>query len=189
MDKKMKPEESIDIIGKMMSETRKSVLRLCYVPFLTWGGATLVVSMSVYILLLSYNNYLINLCWFLIPILGFILTQIFKPHGKPVKTGITVALQSIWCMLGILMIIFSISAFLIEFNILFFILLFLSIGSFVSGAVISYPFMKYSSLPGFIMSVVMLMLPYYTQIPLFAAAIAIMMIVPGYRMKQDLNIL
>ncbi|MDE6795737.1 MAG: hypothetical protein K2J63_10610, partial [Muribaculaceae bacterium] len=66
----MKPEESIDIISKMVSDTRNSVLKNAYVPFLTWGGTTVVVAMLIYFLRMAYDSSLIYLCWFLIPVIG-----------------------------------------------------------------------------------------------------------------------
>lgn len=183
----MKPEESIDIISKMISDTRSSVLKHAYVPFLTWGGTTVVVALLVYFLKMAYGSPLIYLCWFLIPVVGLPLTRLCRPRTKLLRTGITVSLQSIWCMLTVLLISFSVTSFVLPFNILFFILLILSIGSFVTGAILSYPFLKFSSIPGFIVSVLMLLIPGDAQIPIFAAAIAVMMVIPGYKMKQDYN--
>ena len=104
-----------------------------------------------------------------------------------VKSGISSSLQSIWWMLTILLLCFSVTSFLLPFNVLFFILLLLSIGSFVTGAVIAYPFLQYSSVAGFIVSFLLLLISGLNQIPVFAAAVAVMMIVPGIKMKQDLD--
>ncbi|MDE5882336.1 MAG: hypothetical protein K2H60_11455 [Muribaculaceae bacterium] len=183
----MKPEESMDIISKMVSDTRNSVLKNAYVPFLTWGCTTVVVAMLVYFLRMSYNSSLIYLCWFLIPVIGIPLTRLCRPRSRLIRTRISISLQSIWWMLTVLLVSFSAATFVLHFNILFFILLLLSIGSFVTGAILSYPFLKYSSIPGFIVSAFMLLISGDSQIPIFAAAIAVMMIIPGYKMKQDYN--
>ncbi|MBD5356792.1 MAG: hypothetical protein HDR88_07290 [Bacteroides sp.] len=183
----MRPEESIDIISRMVSDTRRSVLRHAYIPFLIWGGVTVFVSLLIYALLVITGNPYSNLCWYFIPIVGFPMTMVYRPRTKLIRTGIATSLRSIWYMLTVLLVCFSLASFFISFNILFFILLLLSIGSYVSGAVISYPFLTYSSVAGFIFSVGLLVISGVNQIPVFAAAIVVMMIMPGLKMKQDLR--
>lgn len=183
----MEPKESLEIIGKMVTDTRRSVLQQSYVPFLTWGSATIVVAMIVYAMLKTTGSYYCYFLWYLIPLVGLPLTQYFKPDTKLIKTGITNSLRSIWLMFAVLLICFSVASFFVSFNILFFILLLLSIGSYVSGAVISYSFLKYSSIPGFLISALLLLISGLNRIPVFAAAIAIIMIIPGLKMKQDLQ--
>lgn len=183
----MKPEESLDIIGRMISDTRRSVLEQSYVPFLTWGATTVAVALLVYLLKTVAGNENCYFYWFLIPVIGIPLTKMFSPRSKLIKTGISTSLRSIWWMLSVLLITFSVASFFFQINTLFFILLLLSIGSFVSGAVIGYPFLKYSSMPGFITCVIMCFITGTDQIPVFAAAIAVMMIVPGFKMRHDLK--
>ncbi len=183
----MKPEESLDIISRMVSDTRRSVLQQAYIPFLIWGITTVVVSLLVYFLVRFTDDYRCFYCWYLILLVGLPLVKIFSPRTKLVRTGISLSLRSIWLMMSVLLICFSVSSFFVEFNILFFISLLLSMGSYISGAIISYPFLMYSSLPGFLAAALMLVISGLNQIPLFAAAIAVMMIVPGFKMKQDLK--
>lgn len=183
----MDPEDSLNIISRMMSETRRGVLQHSYIPFLTWGGSTIFVSAIVYIVVRYTGNHLGFLLWYILPVLGIPMTRILSPREKMVKSGISSSLQSIWWMLTILLICFSVTSFLLPFNVLFFILLLLSIGSFVTGAVIAYPFLQYSSVAGFIVSFLLLLISGLNQIPVFAAAVAVMMIVPGIKMKQDLD--
>lgn len=183
----MNPEDSLNIISRMMSDTRRGVLQYSYTPFLIWGGSTIVVSALVYIVEKYSGNYLGYYLWYILPVLGLSISRIFKPRQKSIRTGISTSLRSIWWMLTILMVGFSVSSFMLPFNILFIILLLLSIGSFVTGAVIAYPFLQYSSVAGFIVSILLLLISGINQIPVFAAAIAVMMIVPGLKMKQDLD--
>lgn len=183
----MKPEESLDIIGRMVSDTRRSVLQQSYIPFLIWGITTVVVSLLVYFIVNTTGDYRGFYCWYLILLIGLPLAKVFKPQTKLARTGISTSLRSIWLMLMVLLICFSAASFFVEFNSLFIILLLLSIGSFVSGAIISYPFLQYSSLPGFVAAALMLIITGLNQIPIFAAAIAIMMIVPGLKMRRDLK--
>ncbi len=170
-----------------MTDTRRSVLEHAHVPFLTWGGVTVIVALLVYALLKLTHNPYYNLGWYLIPVFGVPLTMIYRPRTKLIRTGITTSLRSIWWMLTVLLVCFSVTSFFIPFNVLFFILLLLSIGSFVSGAVISYPFLTYSSVAGFVFCGGLLLISGLNQIPVFAVAIMAMMIIPGLKMKQDLK--
>lgn len=183
----MNPEESLDIISRMVSDTRRSVLQQACVPFLTWGSATIVAGILVYSLIKMTGDNRCFFCWYLIPVLGLPLTRLFMPHTKMIRTGMATSLQSIWLMLTVLLLSFSLTSFFIKFNVLFFILLLLSIGSYVTGAVISYRFLMLSSVAGFIVSALLLVISGINQIPVFVAAIAVMMIVPGLKMKQDLK--
>lgn len=183
----MEPKESLEIIGKMVSDTRRSVLQQSYVPFLTWGGATIVVALIVYSMLKTTGYYYSYFLWYLIPCIGLPLTQFFMPKTKLIKTGISNSLRSIWQMFAVLLVCFSVASFFVSFNILFFILLLLSIGSYVSGAVISYSFLKYSSIPGFLISALLLLIHGEDRILVFAVAIVVIMIIPGLKMKQDLQ--
>lgn len=183
----MDPKDSLNIIGRMMSDTRRSVLLHSYIPFLIWGWCTVAISLLVYFVVKFTGNTYGNLLWYILPVLGILLTRLFRPRQKLIKTGISASLKSIWRMLTVLLICFSVTSFFIPFNVLFFILLLLSIGSYVTGAVISYPFLQYSSVAGFIVSFLLLVIPGLNKIPVFAAAVAVMMIVPGVKMKQDID--
>lgn len=183
----MRPEDSLDIIGQMMSDTRRSVLLHSYMPLLVWGWATVVVSLIVFITIKLTDNPSAYLCWYLIPVLGLPFIKWLQPREPQLKTGISIALQSIWTMLIALIVCFSITSYLIAYNVLFIILLLLSIGSFVTGALIKYPFLKYSSYAGYALSASMWFVFGPSQALLFAVAICIMMIIPGYKIKADLN--
>ena len=90
-------------------------------------------------------------------------------------------------MFTVLIVVFSISSFVIPFNALAVILLILAIGSFITGELIRYPFLKYSSIPGFILAATMWALPGLTEIPVFGIAMLIMMVLPAYKIKQELR--
>ena len=183
----MNPEESLDIITRMVSDTRRSILQQSYVPFLTWGIVTIVVGMLVYFLVKSTGDFRCYYCWFLLPMIGVPVTKKFQSSTSLPRTGITTSLKSIWAMLTVLLVTFSVASFFMSFNIMFFILLLLSIGSYVTGAIISYPFLKYSSIVGFVGSLILMIFVWgVDQLPIFSAAVSAMMIIPGIKMKRDL---
>ncbi len=184
----MRPEDSLDIIADMMSQTRRSVLQDSYAPFLIWGWATVAIGLSVYLLVTLLHNPGFYLLWFMLPVIGVTGMKIRKrQHKSDVKATLTSPLASIWKMFLVLLICFSVGSFLISYNVLFFILLILSIGCYVTGASIKYPLLQYSSIIGFIVDASLWIVTGPLQIILFLIAIIAMMIIPGYKMKEDLR--
>lgn len=182
----MNPEESLDIISRMMSQTRRSVLQQSHRPFLIWGWCTLIISVTIYAGLNVTGCDRWHYLWLALPIAGTSLTYARNDKGTPVRTAATIALRSIWIMLTVVTVSFSIASYFVRYNALFIILLLLSIGCFTTGAVIGYNFLQRSSLAGFAGAAAMLLVGGTAQLPLFGAAIGAMMIIPGYRMKNDL---
>lgn len=184
----MRPEDSLDIIASMMSQTRRNVLRDSSTPFLVWGWSTFAVGLATYSAISLTGDHRSYLIWFFLPIIG--IGIMLLKRGKGVKENRTVLdypLNSIWRMLTVVLVCFSVSSFLISFNVLFFILLILSIGCYVTGAIIKYPLLRWASMTGFAVGTSLLFIPNPKQILLFIVAIAGMMIIPGYKMKQDMK--
>lgn len=184
----MRPEYSLDIIAAMMSQTRRNVLRDSSTPFLVWGWTTVVVGIMVYVSISLTGNPQSYLMWFLLPAIGMVIMA-FKRRKQDAgsRTVLDRPLNSIWTMLTVVLVCFSVSSYFISFNVLFFILLVLSIGCFVTGAIIKYPLLRWASVIGFAVDASLLMVSNPKQILLFVLAIAGMMILPGYKMKQDLK--
>lgn len=183
----MDPKESLDIISRMMSQTRRSVLQQSHRPFLIWGWCTLAISVAIYIGLNVTGSGIWHYLWLALPIVGVAISSATKVKTTAVKTAASVALRSIWGMLTVVTVSFSIASYFVRYNVLFIILLLLSIGCFTTGAVIGYRFLQRSSYIGFAAAAAMLFVGGITQLPLFGTAIGAMMIIPGYKMKNDLT--
>ncbi len=183
----MYPKESLEIIGKMMNDTRHNIILGSRIPLLVWGSVSFAVSIIVYLGLRFTGNFKWNFAWLLILLIGLPLVKSLRPKTTLISTAISKSLVVIWKMFTVLIIFFSILAFFVPFNVLGMILLILSIGSFITGELIRYPYLKYSSIPGFIMAALLWWLVGLEQILIFAAAMLIMMVLPAYKMKQDLS--
>lgn len=183
----MYPKESLEIIGKMMNDTRHNVMLDSRLPLLIWGWVSFAVSILIYIALKFTGDFRWNFAWLLILLIGLPLVKRFKSKEPIVITAISKSLVVIWKMLTRLIVCFSVLAFFIPFNVLGMILLILAIGSFITGELIRYSYLKYSSIPGFIMAALLWWLTSIEQILIFAAAMLIMMVLPAYKMKQDLS--
>lgn len=183
----MNPEESLDIIARMMSQTRRSVLSDVYLPFLVWGWSTMAICMIVYLGLVLTGDFEWNYVWLLLPVLGLCGVMSRKRKEPKVNTELTVSLLRIWRMLALVLAGFSLTAYIVSFNVLFFVLLMLAIGSYVTGAVIKYAVLRYAAMAGLAIAPVMWFVEGPRQLLLFAIAILGMMIFPAYKIKQDLK--
>lgn len=183
----MYPKESLEIISKMMNDTRHNVMRNAVAPLLAWGWSSSIVSIIVWSGLWLTRNGNWNFAWFLIPIIGMPLLRRLQPVDKGVSTAISNSLVVIWKMLTVLIAVFSVTSFFVQFNVLSVILLILAIGSFITGELIRCPFLKYSSVPGFMLAASMWWVSGLPQILIFSISMVIMMIIPAYKIKQELQ--
>lgn len=170
-----------------MNDTRNNVMRGAVAPLLAWGWTSFAVSLIVWAGLRLTGNHNWYFAWFLIPLIGMPLLQTLKPAGRGVSTAISNSLVVIWKMLTILIVVFSVTSFLVSYNVLSVILLILSIGSFITGELIRYPFLKYSSIPGFALAASMWWVTGLPQILIFAISMVIMMVIPAYKIKHELQ--
>lgn len=170
-----------------MNDTRRNVMLGSRIPLLVWGWTTFAVSFSVYIGLQFSGNADWNYAWFLILAIGWPLVKSLKPKHTIVNTAISQSLVVIWRMLAVVTVAISLSSFMVMFNVLAIILLILAMGAFITGELIRYPFLKYSSIAGFVLSISMWWITGLMQIPVFAMAMLLMMIIPAYRMKYDIT--
>lgn len=183
----MYPKESLEIIGKMMNDTRKNVMQGSRIPLLVWGWTSSAVSVLVYAGLKLTGDFQWNFAWFLILVAGLPLVMLLKPKTPITPTAISTSLVVIWKMLAVVIAAFSILSFFVYFPVLAVILLLLAIGSFITGELIRYPFLKYSSFPGFIIAATLWRMNNLEQILIFALAMLIMMVFPAYKMSFDLS--
>ncbi len=170
-----------------MNDTRHNVMRGAVIPLLAWGWTSFAVSLLVWAGLWITENANWNFVWFLIPFIGMPVLRRLKPAGHEVTTAISRSLVVIWKMLTVLIVVFSLTSFFVMYNVLSFILLILAIGSFITGELIRYPFLKYSSVSGFLFAASMWWVTGLPQILIFAISMVTMMIIPAYKIKQELQ--
>ncbi|MCM1356788.1 MAG: hypothetical protein NC212_10340 [Staphylococcus sp.] len=171
----------------MMNDTRLNVMRHSCVPLLVWGWVSSAVSITVYLGLILTGNPNWNFAWFLIPVVGLPVLRRVRPREKGMQTAISHSLLTIWKMLTVVILTLSVSSFVVRFQVLAMILLLLAIGSFITGELIRFSFLKYSSIPGFILAAVLWVVSGPTAIPIFGAAMLVMMVLPAYKIKYELR--
>ena len=96
-EKKLDPQESIELITRMIRNTRQRLERHSGRPFLIWGYTTVAVSLLNYSLNIAGADPAWSLSWFLIPVLGILLMRLFpeKKSSEP-RTEIDRIVNSLW---------------------------------------------------------------------------------------------
>ena len=76
-EKRLDAAESLELIGRMIRNTRQRLERHSGRPFLIWGYTTVGISLLNYALNLTGADPNWSLSWFLIPVLGYTLMRLF----------------------------------------------------------------------------------------------------------------
>ena len=83
-DKKLNEQESLELIARMIRNSKRNVRENAGGPALIWGYATVLTSLLVYAGWMLTHQYYSMYGWFLIPVFGGIGTFLFGRHEKPV---------------------------------------------------------------------------------------------------------
>ncbi len=184
-EKSINTKESLEIISRMISTTRESMEHSAAIPFLSWGYATVITSIAIFILCNITTNPLVFWLWFAIPIIGWSGILLSHHSNHVVKSPISKAISKIWALFGLLAVPFSLATYFIQipnFNILFFISFFMTIGSLVTGILLQSKVLQICSLISIIAVVAILFCPGTKQILIFASVFLITMVIPGHIM-------
>ena len=104
-EKKLDAQESIEIITRMIRNTRQRLEHHSGRPFLIWGYTTVGISLLNYTFNIVGADPEWSLTWFLIPVLGFVLMRLFpeKRSTEP-RTEIDRIVNALWrvCSLSLI---------------------------------------------------------------------------------------
>jgi len=152
-NKPMNPTESLELISTMISSSRRKMARNSYRPFLIWGYTTLVVT------LIELGLHVLNpptvssslrlFVWWSIPVIGVLLTYIFRERGTQTKSPLDVNIGAVWAIISFAMIPMF-TMFLISsafYLVLPMILLLMGMGAMITGVMAR---LKVVSLGGFV---------------------------------------
>lgn len=85
-ERKLDAQESIELITRMIRNTRRRLEHNAGRPFLIWGYTTVAISLFNYLMRINGADHEWSLSWFLIPVLGVVLMRLFpreKEHRAP----------------------------------------------------------------------------------------------------------
>lgn len=181
-DKQLNEKESLELIAKMIQNTRQKLKKGSGLPFLIWGYVTIATSLLVWYLLETFHDYRAQYLWFLILIVGGLATWIMRrKHESGVRTYIDKVLGDVWMVVGFAGFLISVTAiFYWQLPILFLIVLLMGCGTAITGLVIRFKPIAISGFAGLFLSMACLFVPGYNQILAFAAVFLVMMVIPGH---------
>jgi len=182
-EKQLNEKESLELITQMIRNTQQRIEKGNGIPFLIWGYTTVLVSLLVWYMLKSTGNDYWNLLWFLIPSIGFTaMTITMQKENKGVKTYLDKVIMYVWIVVGIAAFLPAPAATLIEgFPILFMVIMLISIGSAITGLIISFLPLICSGFAGMFLSIFCLILGNaLDSVLVFAALFLIVQVIPGH---------
>ena len=104
-EKQLDARESIELITRMIRNTRQRLERNAGRPFLVWGYTTVAVSLLNYALNIAGADPAWSLTWFLIPLLGVVLMRLFptRKSTEP-RTEIDRIVNALWLVCSLALI-------------------------------------------------------------------------------------
>ena len=182
-EKNLTQKESLELITKMISETRSNLERDGGGIYLLWGYLWLAVALVIYFLLVKTGDYRAQWLWFALPVIGYpAMIYMLKKREKGAVTFMGRIIGNIWITIGIAAGLLSLYM-LVDykaFPILFVMALLINLGVAISGLVIKFTPVIVAGFLGIVLSFLLLMVSGPEQILVFAAFSVIMLIIPGH---------
>lgn len=200
-EKKLDAQESIELITRMIRNTRRRLERHSGRPYLIWGYTTVVISLLNYTLNVVGAAPEWSFTWFLIPVLGFVLMRLFpeKKSTEP-RTEIDRIVNSLWlvCTLSLIpvFILCLFHGWSYRPSLFALITLVMSIGSTATGLIVRSRIYTTAGLLGMVGTAAIALWDYYlNQLPdpqridscmlnneilIFAVVFLVMMVIPGH---------
>lgn len=199
--KKLDAQESIELITRMIRNTRQRLERHSGRPFLIWGYTTIVISLLNYTLNIVGAAPEWSLTWFLIPVSGFVLMRLFpeKKSSEP-RTEIDRIVNALWIVCTLALIPIFILCLFHGWNyrpsLFALITLVMSIGTVATGRIVRSKIYTVAGLLGMVGTATIAIWDFYlkqlpdpqridsymlnNEILIFAAIFLIMMVIPGH---------
>lgn len=182
-NKTLNSAESLELITRMIAETRGNLERGGGNLFLIWGYLSLIVSALVYGLLYFTKNPFCHWLWFLIPIVGWSVMFFYKrKQQRGVKTQIDRFIGYIWIVVGLVELLSP-----IFFNqpdrILAVEALVLNIGVVLTGAFLSFRPLVIGGVIGILLSYLLCHTGGIDQIIIFAVMFLVVLVIPGHKLN------
>lgn len=181
-DKMLNEKESLEIITRMIQNTKFKMAKNAGMPFLIWGYMTTALSLLVWYLLRETGNYNWQYLWFLLPAVAVPATiWMERRKQKLARTYIDRIVGYVWLVFGLSgFLITCISIVYWAIPILFVILLMMGMGTTLTGLILNMKVVTVGGIVGALSSVGCLYVDKFEQILLFAIAFVFMMIIPGH---------
>lgn len=183
--------ESLELIGRMIENTRNRMVRNAGRPLLAWGYATVVTTLLVWGALLRFHDPRCNYLWMVLPLLGWLLMRLLRERKTPgeAHTFVDRVIGNVWMVMGLTgWFVSMLSLFTpVRLPILFLILLIMGMGTAVTGLIIRFTPATAGGAAAIVIAPFTLILGNAWQPLLFILGFVVMMIVPGHILNFKSN--
>lgn len=199
-------QQSLELITRMISDTRTRLVRNSGTPFLVWGYATVIVALFEYFAQRTFANPTPWLwAWWTIPVIGIIGMLIFGHRDTGARNYLDRTVSAVWtvCSISILTVAVPLSIFY-HVSMLFSVVVLIGIGTTITGRIIRD---TTTTAAGFLFTLSALIYPLrsvlFGEIPsdaaadvmrwhsinnlVFAAQFFIFMVIPGHILNRKTN--
>ena len=178
-DRKLEAAESLELIGRMIENTRSRIVRNSGRPLLAWGYATVVTTIIVWAAVVGFRDPRWNYLW---------LTR-GKPTEGEVRTFVDRVIGNVWFVMGSTAFFVSLLTLFtpMRLPILFIILLIMGMGTAVTGLIIRFTPTIVGGIATIILAPCTLLAGNMWQPLLFIAGFVVMMIIPGHILNHTSN--
>lgn len=196
-NKELNEKESLELITRMIQNSKKNLELGSGNIFLLWGYLSLVMSVLVLLLVWQTGYMKWNWLWFAIPLVGFPLQAYLKKKTKLlVRTYTDKVIAEVWGIIGLFtavaVLVYGGDAHMTKF-IMPIIVLGSGIGVAISGSIINDKWMRYSGMISFFLGVfafrdstgVTVYEGFYNDYITFIICIVLMFIIPGHRLTRE----
>jgi ABC-type multidrug transport system fused ATPase/permease subunit len=159
-DKTLTTEQSLDLIARMLENTRRNFNDRGGAMFLIWGYTTIAVTLAVYIAFSLTKSYDVMWLWWALPLVAGILTWLhFRKHKRSVQTHLDKNVWSVWIVFSVATMACMVFGFIpatYRFPILFTIGLLISMATAITGLMIKFRPVAVGGFAGIVLSFVIL---------------------------------
>jgi len=192
MEKTMNEKESLELITRMIDNTRKGIEKNAALPMLIFGYTSIVTTLAVWLAITKTGNYMFHLLWTAIPVIGWLVYGLignfrYRREGAS-QSHMGSLIGRIWIFLAGVMMLCMVPAFVIRgFPASFIMMLLAAIGVSCSGLLVRYAPLIICGLLGVLTSFVQLWVTGITSMIVLAAGFAVMMVLPGHILHYAAN--
>ncbi len=196
-EKKLTPQESMELIASMIQKTKQRVAPADLRISVMWAVLTIFTAVAVWVLVSTTRNPFYNFVWFAIPVIGIPVNIILsaKTKEKNAKTYIDNVSEGLWKTIGYIAIGLTIGCFIAQqfghpqawLAMLYYAFIIVGTGATVTGLLLrenSYIFGgMFSILAGFaviICTLCQIPLQYSWVLPLYILSFFMMFIIPAF---------
>lgn len=183
-------EQSLELIRRMIDNTRSRIERNAGLPFIVMGYLTTAVSLAVWFAVRFGGNPAWNFLWFVIPAVGITLglSRAKRDRAKEVKTYIDRVMGYIWRTFAVTGFLLSMLSIFVRLPILFIIVLLMGLGTALTGMVTQF---RPVTIAGLFSTIVLAPLCLFVEgvdaCLVFAAIFVVMMVIPGHILNYQSN--